>query len=74
MMILCAGAGYHGQLDPTIDMTYDVNQKVFADIQNYFPDEYIHLGGDEVDSACWDQRPSIKQWMAQQKIKDYVEL
>jgi N-acetyl-beta-hexosaminidase len=29
-----------------------------------FPDEMVHLGGDEVDTACWDSTPAIADWMA----------
>ena len=29
-----------------------------------FPDEMVHLGGDEVDTACWDSTPAVADWMA----------
>lgn len=29
------------------------------------------MGGDEVISSCWDKRPSIKEWMANNNISDY---
>lgn len=61
MMILCPGAeGFNGQLDPTIDLTLQVNKYIFSDLQDYFPDELVHFGGDETISSCWDKRPSIK--------------
>ena len=25
-----------------------------------FPDEYVHLGGDEVDTLCWTQSDDIR--------------
>lgn len=30
-----------------------------------FPDNFIHLGGDEVDTTCWSNTPSIAAWMKQ---------
>lgn len=35
---------------------------------------YIHLGGDEVFSACWDKRPAIKEFMAKNNIASYGAL
>jgi hexosaminidase len=35
-----------------------------------FPDDFIHLGGDEVDTTCWTSTPSIVAWMAQQGYSD----
>ncbi len=32
------------------------------------------MGGDETNNNCWDQKPSIKEWMAQHNISDYVGL
>lgn len=29
-----------------------------------FPDNYIHLGGDEVDTSCWTKDPTISKWLA----------
>lgn len=29
-----------------------------------FPDDFIHLGGDEVDTSCWTKTPAVAQWLA----------
>jgi hexosaminidase len=29
-----------------------------------FPDNFLHLGGDEVDTACWSLTPEIAKWLA----------
>lgn len=33
-----------------------------------FPDDFIHLGGDEVDTTCWTNTPAIAAWMAAQNL------
>ncbi|KAL4444539.1 hypothetical protein ABPG74_016832 [Tetrahymena malaccensis] len=73
--IACPGGEhYNNQLDPTLDLTYEANDLIFKDIQNLFQDQYVHMGGDEVFGSCWDQRPSIKQFMAKNNISDYNQL
>lgn len=39
-----------------------------------FPDNLIHLGGDEVDTKCFDENPNLAQWMKDHNITDYHEL
>jgi hexosaminidase len=31
-----------------------------------FPDNFIHLGGDEVDTSCWEKVPAVAKWLAKQ--------
>jgi hexosaminidase len=28
-----------------------------------FPDDFIHLGGDEVDTSCWIKTPAVNAWL-----------
>ncbi|RWS08862.1 beta-hexosaminidase subunit alpha-like isoform X3 [Dinothrombium tinctorium] len=42
-----------GVLQVTKESTYDFLKKFFGEIAETFPDEYIHIGGDEVASECW---------------------
>ncbi|MDC3321803.1 family 20 glycosylhydrolase [bacterium] len=28
-----------------------------------FPDNFVHLGGDEVDTSCWGSTPDIQAWL-----------
>ena len=73
MTLNCNGK-YMGQFDPTLNVTWDVVNKVFTFVNKTFDDEYVHFGGDEVVYECWDQRPSIKEYMKANNIADYKGL
>lgn len=33
-----------------------------------FPDNFIHLGGDEVDTSCWTKTPAVAKWLADRNM------
>jgi hexosaminidase len=43
-----------GVINPALNQTYELIGKLWAELAEVFPDQYIHLGGDEVDQACWN--------------------
>jgi len=43
-------------------------QAVLGEIAAQAPDEFFHLGGDEVDQSCWANTPAVQTWMAAQGI------
>jgi hexosaminidase len=57
-------------LDPTLPATYQLLDEVFAEMAALFPDQYFHIGGDEVNGKYWDQNERIQHWMRQHQIKD----
>ena len=53
-----------GQLDPTNNFTYTVVEALWKDVAAAFGDEqFVHVGGDEVNAACWNSSASIRAWM-----------
>ena len=67
-------ADYNGQLDPTLDKTYEVVGSILDDLHEYFPDEVVHMGGDECNFNCWTNTPSIKAFMDANGITTGVQL
>ncbi|CAD8062286.1 unnamed protein product [Paramecium sonneborni] len=65
----------YGQFDPTLDLTYEVVKSVLQDLADMFEKvQFVHFGGDEAIQSCYNQRPSIKEFMNQHGIADYIEL
>jgi hexosaminidase len=57
-------------LDPTQEATYKLIDTVFGEMEKLFPDQYFHIGGDEVDGKYWDKDARIQAWMHAHQIKD----
>lgn len=72
--IMGCGGPYAGQIDPSMDKAYSYTQTIWEYVLEQFPDEYLHAGGDEVNTGCWDQRPHIKEFMARNGIPSYQAL
>jgi len=52
-----------GPINPIREGSYEFLEEFFEEIADVFPDEYLHLGGDEVDFDCWLSNESIKKWL-----------
>lgn len=61
-------------LNPTVDELYPVLHDVLAEFKSVFPDEYIHLGNDEVYYECWKSNPNITEWMQANNMTEYSQL
>jgi len=56
--------------DPTREQTYKFLEEFFAEIATLFPDDYIHIGGDENEGKQWSANPQIQAFMKAKGIKD----
>ena len=68
------GAPHTSTLDPSYEKTYELLSGVFKEMGSLFPEQLIHLGGDEVDRSCFDENPNLKTWMTQHGIATYDDL
>jgi len=61
-------------MDPTNEKTYKFLNEFIAEMTKLFPDQYFHIGGDEVNGKEWDSNPKIQEFMKSHNIKNNVEL
>ena len=55
-------------LNPATNVTFELIDGLIAesyDNNNIFFDKYVHMGGDEVNTYCWSNDPTIIEWMNQ---------
>nr|XP_027104544.1 beta-hexosaminidase 1-like [Coffea arabica] len=50
-------------LDISKNFTFDVISGILAGMREIFPFKFFHLGGDEVNTDCWNSTPHVKQWL-----------
>jgi hexosaminidase len=61
-------------MDPTREETYQFLDAFIGEMAALFPDEYFHIGGDEVNGKQWDANPRIQDFMHANGIKGNAEL
>ncbi len=67
-----------GVFDPTMDPTrkevYKFLDKFIGEMARLFPDEYFHIGGDEVTGKQWDNNPAIAAFKTANGLKSNDDL
>jgi hexosaminidase len=61
-------------LCPANEKVYEFLDKVFTEVAQIFPFEYIHMGGDECAKNFWEKSDAVKQLMKKEKLKDMHEV
>ncbi len=65
---------YDNTLCPANEKVYDFLDKVFGELAQIFPFEYIHMGGDECAKNFWEKNPQVLALMKKEKLKDMHEV
>ena len=66
--------GPDAAMDPTREATYKFIDRFVDEMAKLFPDEYLHIGGDEVDGHQWDANPKIQAFMHAHGMKTNPDL
>jgi hexosaminidase len=61
-------------IDPTQERAYKVLDELFGEMAKLFPDQYFHIGGDEVNGKQWKANPEIQKFMKAHGIQNNAEL
>jgi hexosaminidase len=61
-------------LDPTRDGTYKFINTLVEEMGRIFPDEYFHIGGDEVQGKTWLSNPKVAEFMKKKGFTTPAEL
>jgi len=61
---------YEPVMDPSKEWTYEFLDGFFAEMTPLFPDQYWHIGGDEVHDTQWKESAHIQAWAKQNGLKD----
>lgn len=63
-----------GQLEITNPETYEILEKVYNDISDIFPDNFFHVGFDELNTGCYDNSESVQEWLKEDDQRGYSDL
>jgi hexosaminidase len=66
--------GADAVMDPTQEGTYKFIDKLIEEMARLFPDDYFHIGGDEVNGSQWDANPKIQAFIRSHGMKSNQDL
>jgi len=61
-------------MNPTEERTYKFLDDFIGEMAKLFPDQYFHIGGDEVNGKEWDANPKIQEYKKSHNLKSNEEL
>jgi hexosaminidase len=61
-------------MDPTSESTYKFLDAFIGEMAHIFPDQFFHIGGDEVNGKQWDGNPKIQEFMRAHGLKNNADL
>ncbi len=57
-------------LNPVSEAVYEALGVLFSEVCEIFPDEYVHIGGDEVHPAWWSESEEAQAFIAAHDLQD----
>ncbi|KAA8917069.1 hypothetical protein TRICI_000741 [Trichomonascus ciferrii] len=63
-----------GQLEVLKDETYDILKTVYNDVSDMFPENFFHVGIDELHTGCYNKSDSIQKWLKEDKSRTYQDV
>ncbi|KAL2831809.1 glycoside hydrolase superfamily [Aspergillus cavernicola] len=63
-----------GQLDIINPKTYDIIRDVYTELSGIFPDNWFHVGGDEIMPNCYNFSTYVTEWFAEDDSRTYNDL
>jgi hexosaminidase len=61
---------FHPAFDPTREDLYKFLDGFYAEMALLFPDDYMHIGGDENEGSQWSKNQKIQDFMKQKGIEN----
>ncbi len=61
-------------MDPTQEHTYKFLDAFIGEMAKLFPDQFFHIGGDEVNGKQWDANPKIQEFLRVRSMKNNQDL
>lgn len=61
-------------MDPTKSSTYEFLGNFLEEMAGLFPDQFMHIGGDENNGRQWDANPSIQKFMNEYGLENNHQL
>ena len=59
---------WKASFDPTNPDVYAFLDKFIGEMADTFPDQMLHLGGDEVVTACWNESTTVRSYMSEHNM------
>jgi hexosaminidase len=61
-------------LDIINNKTYEVLGNIYTELTTLFPDNVYHVGGDEIQTGCYNFSEPITEWLADNSSRTYSDL
>jgi hexosaminidase len=74
LLTACGDAGPREPLDVTEPAVYRFVHILYDEIAALWPDQWLHVGGDEVSLECWKNSTKIQSWMKDHNMTNELQL